>query len=39
MPEFGPDPDGTALTEEREAWTESQDAHERIRAVITGLQE
>ena len=39
MPEFGPDPDGTALTEEREAWTESQDARERIRAVITGLQE
>ena len=39
MPEFSPDPDRTALTEEREARTESQDAHERIRAVIAGLQE
>jgi predicted ArsR family transcriptional regulator len=39
MPEFGPDPDGTALTEEREDRTGSQDAHERIRGVIAGLQE
>jgi len=39
MPEFGPEPDETALTNEREAWTESQDAHERIRGVIAGLQE
>jgi predicted ArsR family transcriptional regulator len=39
MPEFGPEPDGTALTEEREDWTESQDTHERIRGVIAGLQE
>jgi len=37
MPEFGPEPDETALTDEHEAWTESQDSHERIRAVITGL--
>jgi len=39
MPEFGPEPDETALTEEREDWTESQDTHERIRGVIAGLQE
>ncbi|MCY4732540.1 transcriptional regulator [Natronomonas gomsonensis] len=39
MPEFGPEPDETTLTEEHEDWTESQDTHERIRGVIAGLQE
>lgn len=39
MADFGPDPDEAALTEEREDWTDSQDTQERIRAVITGLQE
>jgi predicted ArsR family transcriptional regulator len=39
MSDFGPEPDETALTEEREDWTNSQDTQERIRAVITGLQE
>lgn len=39
MSEFDPEPDETALTDEREAWTDSEDTHERIRAVITGLQE
>lgn len=39
MTNFGPEPDETARTEEREDWTESQNTQERIRAVITGLQE
>lgn len=39
MPEFGSEPDESALAEEREDWTQSQDTQERIRAVITGLQE
>lgn len=39
MSKFGPEPDEAALTEEREDWTDTQDTQERIRAVITGLQE
>lgn len=39
MTEFSPEPNEAALIEERESWTESQNTQERIRAVITGLQE
>ncbi|MES3516291.1 MAG: transcriptional regulator [Natronomonas sp.] len=39
MSDFTPEPDEATLTAEREDWTESQDTQERIRAVITGLQE
>ena len=39
MSEFSPEPDETALAEERADWTESQSTQARIRAVITGLYE
>lgn len=39
MSKFNPEPDEAALTEEREDWRQAQDTQERIRAVVTGLQE
>ena len=39
MSEFGPEPSDTALTEEQDEWTHSQDTRQRIQSVITGLQE
>lgn len=39
MAEFEPDPSETALADERETWTESQDTRQRIRSVVMGLRE
>lgn len=38
MTEFDPAPSETALAEEREEWTESQDTRQRIRSVVMGLR-
>lgn len=38
MAEFDPAPSETALAEERDEWTESQDTRHRIRSVVTGLR-
>lgn len=39
MAEFEPAPSKTALAEEREEWTESQDTRQRIRSIVMGLRQ